>query len=225
MAEEKARLVDGFTTLKAAQRAVQHDRSSGKTSAEPSVSNKKNVPSVASHIGHTVMPTKHDVVCYECTYQFQFAGRVDQIHCPKCKVELDMKDYTIDGPWCESIRTGGNIHIQPSGILKDGALNATDIILEGKVEGGTLFASRWLEIGASVSIDEEFFKGRDLRVARGGHVIFKQKACYRNVELYGNLKANLKASGLVHIQAGGLFEGSLSAEHLAVGGGWPYSNA
>ena len=57
--------------------------------------------------------------------------------------------------------------------------------------------------------------------AAGAEVVFKRKVNYRDVEVLGLLKANVQATGLVRVRAGGLLRGRVRGPRLAVeeGGG------
>ena len=224
MPPRKVGEVDGFTALKAAQRAA------GKPvhppvspAASPAVKKEAGEDSkkIGSHIGKTTMPTRHEVVCYECGFFFQITGRPKSTFCPKCKANLTFAEHTIETEWSEPLKTAGVITIASAGVVKAGEIIATDIVVEGRVEGGVLNASRFLEVRPGAVISEQSMKSRDLRIAAGAELELKAAADYRNVEITGSLKARLKASGWVKIGPSGSFTGELTGQHLAVeeGGG------
>jgi cytoskeletal protein CcmA (bactofilin family) len=220
---KKARVVDGFTALKAAQRAAKDEPGRAKKpkpSSQAPVEAKTSSPS-AARIGRTVMPTRHEIVCYECDYQFKLAGKAKESVCPKCRTLLVLTDHEIEGEWRTSVKTGGTIRLAPGAVLKTGELIGTDVVIEGRIEGGLVRAFRWLEFGKGASFREESVSGPDLRVAAGGKIALKGQARYRNVEVAGELKAALHASGLITVLPGGLLRGEVHAAHLAVrdGGG------
>lgn len=222
---KKTKVVDGFTALKAAQRAAQPkakpgDEAEGATPAAPPSHHEPGAP-LGSRIGHTVLPPKHDITCYECRFEFHMTGLVKHTFCPRCRKQLFLKDYTIDGVWSEDIKTAGAVRIAAGGVLKAGDIIATDIILEGKIEGGHFEAFRWFEVAPGAEFDETGLKARDLRVAAGAVVSLKQRHAFRKVEVLGSLKGKLEAQGLVRVAAGGLLQGELHGPHLQVeeGGG------
>lgn len=216
---KRAQVVGGFDTFKAAQRAAREPPAQAPAPGQPGTP--PGPKKIASRIDHTALPTKHEIRCYECGYEFQLTGRTPTTHCPKCRKMLEIKEYTIDGEWSETVRTAGAIHVTGTAVISEGELIATDIILEGQLDGGVLKAYRWLELGASATFAEKDVSGRDLRVAAGAEVVLRRKATYTNVELHGVLKAKLHASGKVTIKSTGFLQGELHAAHLCVeeGGG------
>lgn len=217
---KRTQVLGGFDTLKAAQRAAEEaDPAVAKPEgAKPGAKDSKKI---ASRINHTAMPTKHEIMCYECNYEFQITGRSPTTHCPKCRKMLEIKDYTIDGDWSETIKTAGKIHITADGVLKVGELMATDIILDGSVEDGKLRAYRWLELGAGATMPSKGVKCTNLRVGEGASIKLPRKAKYRDVEILGALKGKFSVSGTLTITSTGSLEGSVAGEHLVVeeGGG------
>jgi len=223
---KRTEIVGGFDALKAAQRAQQEKTSRWKKAAAseeaaPRLRPAAHPDKIAARIDHTAFPTKYELTCYECDFQFQLAGRSKTTYCPKCRKLLEIIDYTIDGVWTETVKTAGTIHLTAEGVLKGGELKGTDVILDGRVQGGTVRAFRWLELGANATFREQDVSGRDLRVAVNARHALRRKAAYRHVEVLGTLKAKVHASGLIRIEAGGCLEGEIHGAHLQVaeGGG------
>lgn len=220
----KTKVVSGYATLKAAQRAAQQSRekSGGDTEPVPDSPQAAQKPKqIGAHIGHTAMPTKLDIVCYCCSYEFKMTGLAPSTTCPKCRAMVDLSDYTIDSTWTGSVRTGGKIYITTDGVLISGDLVAGDIRLEGKVKGGHLQATRELQLGPGATFTADRVSAQNLNVLPDAEISCRGTIEYKNVTVAGKLKANLKASGLVKILSGGEFSGILQADHLEVeeGGG------
>jgi hypothetical protein len=223
----KARLVDGYTALKAAQRAAEHERDAStpvsKEHPEPESSEAKpETKKPGAHIGRTVLPTKYEVTCYECGFTFEQTGRSQNTQCLKCRTMLDFIDYTIDSEWTDSLRTAGKIRITPNGVIQSGELIGGEVFLEGKVEADAhVHAHQWMNLGASASFKEGSVSWQDLRVPEEASFNFRKQIDCRHVEVAGKLKAKLKISGLAHVKATGCLEGSLDGARLAVdeGGG------
>jgi cytoskeletal protein CcmA (bactofilin family) len=221
----KVNTLDSYATIRAVARTKPVPRSAppppvdsdaGQTDEPPGDSQKPGV-----RVARTALPVKHPVDCYECEYKFQVHGRVTTTHCPKCRALLDLADHTIDTECVETVKTTGAIRLAPTGVLKGGDLIATDVILEGIVEGGRVRALRALELGAGAIFSEKSVSAPDLRIAAGAEFKFKHPVRYRNVELLGALCARLEATGVVTVRPGGLLEGEVQTEHLVVedGGG------
>ena len=219
----KTKVVSGYATLKAAQRAAEHTRDKNAEKAPPPEKQDRSQgpEKIGTHIGHTAMPTKLDIVCYSCSYEFKMSGRTPSTHCPKCRAVVDLSDYTIDSTWTGSVRTGGKIFITSDGVLISGELIAGDIRLEGELKGGRLKATRELQLGPGAKFTDDRVSAQNLNILAGAKITCRGTIEYQNVTVSGTLKANLKASGLVTIKTGGTFSGSLQAEHLQVedGGG------
>ena len=216
---KKAKVVDGFSALKAAQRHVQAHPA---PPADPPAQKKaKNTPVVASHIAHTAMPTKLDLVCYQCGYQFKMTGRAKHTLCPKCKKQLDLSDHVLTGPFSDVLVTAGTVRLEAGAVLDGGQISATDIVLQGTVISGRLHAHKTLELAPGASFPPASIEARHLRVATGMSILFKGAIEFENVDILGTLDATLTAHGLVTIRSGGHFHGTLRTGHLSVeeGGG------
>ena len=223
---KKTGTLDSYATIKAIARA--NPVPPAAKAAEPATeapghapADQSDVRPLGAHVARTVVPTRQVIHCYACGYTFQLHGRAKQINCSKCRLMLDLTDHVIAGPWSEPVRTAGRIHVKPEGIVQAGELVAQEILLEGALEGGSLRAMRRLEIAAGAMFSERAIQATDLRIGPGAAVTFKQPAEYRDVEIAGNLQAQLRTTGVVTILPGGLLEGELTGPHLVVtdGGG------
>ncbi len=207
----KAAVVDGYSVIKAAQHAAE----TGAGDAE-----RPGVP--PDHVGRTTVPTKRFIICYECGYTFQLHGRVDHTFCSKCRVKLDCVDHLIESKHTASIKTTGTVRISRQGRLANAQVIGQDIILQGALEdGASLRALRQLEIGPGAVFSQANIVATDLKVAAGANARFAKRTQYRNLELAGTLEAEVCATGVVTIHAGGLMRGRLETAHLIVeeGGG------
>jgi len=216
----KTSVVDGYTVV----RMVRHAKGGEPEPAPSPPPRKEPLPAgdgKKAHIGHTVLPTRHTIRCYECAYEFTLTARSPKTYCPKCRTILEWKDVLIQGEWSESVKTAGTIRVGPQGVVRAGTLIATDILLDGRVEGGSLDAFRWLELGAGAAYDPACMKASSLRVAAGAEIKLKGRATFQDVEIFGRLDARLQAGGLVAVRAGGLLTGELEGPRLSVeeGGG------
>ena len=219
----KVNTLDSYATIRAVAHAKPAPKS--KTPAPDAPASVDAPPSDAQKLGarvaRTAIPVKHHIECYECNYKFQMHGRATSTSCPKCRTLLDLNDHTIDGECVDTIKTAGTIRIAPTGVLKSGNLIASEIVLEGILEGGRVRALRVLELGAGAIFSEKDVAAPDLRIAAGAEFKFKQEVKYRNIEIAGMLKAKLTATGVVTVKPGGLLEGEVHTEHLIIedGGG------
>ena len=224
----KISTLDGYATIKAVARAK--PEKPAKPAEKPAdradepvhiTSEPADLQKIGARVARTVMPVKHVIECYECGYKFQLHGRADKTNCSKCRVTLDLTDRTIDGEWNKTLKTTGTIRLSASGILKGGELIASDVVLEGIVEGGTVRAMRRLELAEGALFPEKAISASDLLIGAGATFTFKHETKYRDIEVVGHLKGKFVSTGVVTIKPGGLLEGDLRAQHLVVedGGG------
>ena len=220
----KVQLVDGLASLRAAERFPPRERryanqaSAGDSPPDKSASPSPSPPqsAVGKGIGRTVMPTSYEITCYACRYQFVMRGRVPQTQCPKCGARLGLKDETITGAFSEELTTAGKVTLTQSAILDDGVIIANNIILEGTVKSGTLQALASLHLSKNAVIPEEIIDARHLAIQPGAVFSIKRKLQLHNVDIAGELTADIEAEGVVTIHATGHLLGELKAQHLVV---------
>ncbi len=221
----KARLVDGFTTLRATQRYAREPR----YSSAPDHTEKQEESPTSSpqgrkqgmQIGRTVMPTKYEIVCYSCGFAFVMRGRAKITQCPKCGTRLGLTDETITGAFSEELITAGKVHLTDTAILDGGHITANDVLLDGSVKSGFIHAYKTLEISSSATLPEDLFTARSLRVGIGTKLNLSRTMEVNNVDVLGELQADLNVEGKITIYTGGHFKGKLKAGSLVVeeGGG------
>lgn len=215
--------VDGYTALKAAQHA-ERDPKKGHhpvSSTEEKPSAQKSAPIAAKHIGRTVMPTKHEIVCYECGFVFHQAGRIQAAVCSKCHAKLSFLDLTIKTEWEDTIRTAGTVTIAPEGTIIGGEIIAGKVLLQGQVKGGVVKAMKSLTLSPGVTYSEEHTQTRDLILQEGAELKLSQPAKLRNADVFGRLEGRLIFEGQLFIRSGGSVYGEIQVQHLVVeeGGG------
>ena len=175
----------------------------------------------ATRIGHTAVPTRAEIVCYQCGYAFVVQGRVAKPLCPKCHEFLKTDDLVIASDWAEDVRTIGRITVKPEAVMHGARLSARDIVLAGNARECALLAFRRLELRPGAQLDWDRTEMRDLIVAGGLAVTPGRALNCRRLDLAGELDAAVAASETVTIRAGGLFVGELRSPRLIVeeGGG------
>lgn len=244
---KKAKVMDGFSVVRSLSQAREEQaRSVGVRPAGAPVESGDGAGPLANarpnpagsaenpHIVKTIRPTQHTIRCFSCGYEFKISGTTRTIYCAKCREKIDMGDYTIDRPWSGELRTGGTVHVLPSGRLERANIQAGNLILEGGVDDQTtLECTQWLELAGGDTPSPRQFRTRNLRIAAGHGVQLKYKLQLNHLELHGELEGDVEASGLVDIRAGGHLKGIVRGAHLQVeeGGGlsarvfiWPSAN-
>ena len=218
--ERKTKIVDGYTVFQAARRAEGKEDTSAPGQAAAPEKGAEATPRIGSHIGRTVLPTKHDLTCYECGYAFQLTGRAQSTYCPKCRAQISLEDLRIEGESTRDVKTGATVHVAAGAVVRGGTITANDVILEGAIDGGRLRVFRWLELGPAARFDPSRADAANLRVRREARIELPAIR-FRDVEVLGDLKAVLRAEGLVSVKAGGVLGGEVYGPRLQVeeGGG------
>jgi cytoskeletal protein CcmA (bactofilin family) len=213
-------VVDGFTALKAAQRASRSRPSAAVVASTPGAP-PDELQKLGAQVRTGAVPTKQLIECYECGYRFQLHGRVPKTNCNKCRTTLDLTDHTISECWSGALKTAGAVRVTAVGIVESGAIVANDFILEGTVQAGIVKVMRRLELHSGARFSEHNIKAPDLLIAPGTTIALIEPAEYRDVEIAGALRANLHATGVVTVRPGGCLQGKIHTRHLVVedGGG------
>jgi len=223
-------VIDGFSSIRAVRRADEsghsrrfktrpsQDRVPG-PDREPGQKKKDAAP--ASRIGHTVVPKKHELLCYECGYAFVIQGVIHYPICPKCHRTLIKDDLSIDNEWTGDVKTIGNVEIKSTGVITSGSITARDILIEGNAEQCVLHVGRRLELGHGARFDPAKTEFKDARIRPDARIKILHKFFCRNLTVEGELTATVFASGSVSVKSGGALLGSLNTARLTVedGGG------
>jgi len=225
---EKANVIDGFSSIQAIRRSGKESpeaktRASSTTlpardgDAAPSDDHKR----AKAKIGHTAMPTRHEIVCYECGYEHTVTGRIQNAFCPKCHEELETGDVVVDSETDRSIKTVGAVEVRPGAALRHANVTAGTLVLAGTVEDSVVSIGGCLEIRKGARLDLQEIKYRDLVVAGDAKFTSRKRIACRNLTVAGELSGKVHATGVARIRAGGLLRGEIHGEHLVVedGGG------
>jgi len=227
---KKTKIVDGYTAMRAAQKAAEHGVSPtptggtaphGQDGVDAAAPPTGPVP-IGSRIGRTVMPSRQEIVCHQCAHAFDLVGKTSQTVCPKCRSRLKMEEVTIEGPWDRDLCTAGSIVIKPGGIIQGGVIVANNIVVEGAIKGGKVRASRCVEVRNGSDLAWEALQWLDLHVSEGVEVSLPPDKCSMRVAtLAGTLHAHLECTAGLHILPTGCLVGSISSPSLRVeeGGG------
>lgn len=208
--------------MRAAQEAARHGASppSRPEPAEPPAEGQR--PAIASRIGRTVMPSRHEIVCHGCGHTFEITGKSSQTVCPKCRVRLKLEDVSVEGPFDLSVENAGTMTVKPEGVIEAGTIVVNNLVVQGAIRGGRIRVTRELRIEAGAEVDWDRVTWRDLAIGPGVHLeLSGERARMHHVNLAGDMTAHLDLTGSLRIAATGCLRGSVTAAGLRVedGGG------
>ncbi|GEM_PF-967854 len=225
MASRKTQIVDGFTAIRAAQEAARHGRGDPvRPDAKEDVAADTSPPTAkaGSRIGRSVMPSKREVICPACGAPSEVTGMVQLFVCNTCRHRMKLEDVKIpEGEWEEDLEVGGTVIVPTGAVLKGGSITANDVILQGKMEGCEVRATRLMTIGSHAKPDWVRLKSLDLELGYGVNLTPGKPVEGRNLILHGKFSGNAILTGTLTIHADGDFSGQLRAAGLQVeeGGG------
>ncbi|MCK5849402.1 MAG: polymer-forming cytoskeletal protein [Kiritimatiellae bacterium] len=203
--------------LRASQSTLPAKTKKSKASEKPSGTGATNL-----RIGQTAVPQKHNIVCYECAYTFVLTGKLSKTICPKCHKTLESSDHTIADKEVLITQTIGTVHILESGELAEKSkVVARNVVLEGNIEKATIDCTGTLELCRGAKLDIRRIDFNDVLVRKNCQLSLTRKLECRNLDVRGDIKGNIKTTGVATIRAGGLLRGKINTSHLVVeeGGG------
>lgn len=210
---DRPTFIDSYSSVQALRRMQPTDGAAEKP--DETAPSEERVPLTAK-IHHTTVPPRFEITCYLCGYSFVVTGRLDKVHCHKCRRFLQSDSQTIDtAGWAGAIQTVGTVIVAPTAVIKGGVVDALDLELRGKVTGGTIRVQRRIEIFAGSDPDVALLSARDWILHEGTQLTFDTLQC-RDIDIGGTVKATVKSTGLVIIRAGAVFRGSITAPRLIV---------
>jgi cytoskeletal protein CcmA (bactofilin family) len=226
-------MIDGFASVQALRRARDDrpapDRHDPATPAVPRANAAHRSPTpptparpaapsggTPARIGHTALPTRHELVCYECRYAFAVTGRLDKVFCPKCRTELVTHSITVDDGWREDVKTVGTIRVVAQATLKQVELIGTDIIIAGDVTEATIKPTRRLSLDTGARVRMGDLDGPELEIVAGARLKLDAPLICGDLTIRGELTAQVRAKGVVTLTESSQFSGSLHAAHLVI---------
>jgi len=215
------KVVDGFTMLKAAERAKTAPRAVTKPVPVPVEPARSPVPAAPLAAEKTTRPSRHDIICYECGFTFFLTGALKSTYCPKCRCILDASEQKIETAWSGTLRTIGTVTISETGSVNDGEITTGNIVLAGKISGGKIKVWGKLEICPGGLFLPECISAESFVIRKGASWKSEGVLIVKNLEIAGEFEGAVKASGVVAIKSGGVLKGSLAGSHLVMedGGG------
>lgn len=166
-------------------------------------------------------PRSSVVECFECKRKHEVSGAASSTNCPSCSAHIDLRDYKITTSFSRTIRTRGDVHLQPKGDLSSTSVVCKAALIEGKLRGN-------LHCSESATIN---FVGKLPGRLSAQQVTVEKKAevqCFRRVtvgsiEIKGRMTAEIVAETSVHIHKNASLEGNVTAKAITVEKGGIFS--
>jgi len=224
---DKPGMIDGFMSVQAVRHKGEHkpDDKSPPGKSPPEKQEETQSDSVPlqkkASIGHTAMPSRHELVCYSCGYAFVVTGKLGKVFCSKCREELETGNHEIEGEWKQDIRTVGRVHIKSGATIDGATVIATDIVIAGDCSKANLQPTRRIELETGAIAPPGVLDAHPVLIRAGARLSLKKPLHCFDLDIHGELQADAAPNGTVTIHPGGMFRGKLKAAHLVVhdGGG------
>jgi len=228
---EKAKVIDGFSSIQAVRRKGTDGESDGPRLRESSSKlperqgdgeGRGDAALKKARIGHTALPPKYEILCYECGFAFTVTGRLHNVICSKCREQLEVGDYFITQEHTDPIKTIGAVTVKDGGALRGTNVIARDLVLEGGiVEDTHVRACGCVRFGKAASYRDASINTRDVLIDVDAEVVFKKSLMCRKLDVKGDVKGRLSCVEAMTVHPGGVIRGDVVTEHLIVqdGGG------
>ncbi len=214
-------MIDGYASVQALRRLdgrpsrarpLPADTVSGDGGAPPPPEGAaKTVP-----FGHTALPTRHELICYGCSYAFVVTGRLDKVLCPKCKTWLETGDQHIDGSWSGTLRTVGRVYINSGASVTSARIIATDIRVAGACSNSRLEPTRHLELDTGARLELDQLSAQQVVIIAGARLVLDEPLRCRSLDIHGELQADVRVSERTCIHPDAMFRGTLHTPRLVV---------
>jgi cytoskeletal protein CcmA (bactofilin family) len=211
-------VIDGYTSVQ----AIRHSKGRGRAPSEPAAppppepEPQKPASPDRLRIGHTIVPLRRSLVCYNCGYRFVLTGKFSKTYCPKCRHELDLTDHVIEHEFSGTLKTLGRVEIRPDSILSEATVIAGDVVVLGDATGASIEACGTVELCLGARFDLGRLRTPTLVISRGSRIEPDADLNCENLEIDGLLNARVYSSGTVTVHSGGVLAGELHGRHLCV---------
>ncbi|MBI3881732.1 MAG: polymer-forming cytoskeletal protein [Verrucomicrobia bacterium] len=154
------------------------------------------------------------VVCFECGTLLDVSVEAESTMCKRCSTHVDLRDYQIDQAVSKNFRTHGAFVIGEKGYVFNTEANVGDAVIKGRLLG-KLTAHRSLTIYSTAEI-RGTFRAALLIIPVGNCVAWKLPLDVGEVEIAGELAANVHIDGTVRIKSTGRLFGDVQVRNLIV---------
>jgi cytoskeletal protein CcmA (bactofilin family) len=215
-------MIDGYSSVQALRRLDGKVSPRAKPPADSASEADHTVPPASSatpkpaSFGHTALPTRHDLICYSCGYQFVVTGRLDKVLCPKCKTQLETGDKHIDGAWSGTLKTVGRVYINSGATVTSSSIVAMDIRVAGICRNTRLEPTRHLELDTGAQVELDKLSKQRIIIIEDAKLTFDEPLRCCSLDIHGELQADAHPSERAVLHPTGMFRGTLHAPRLVV---------
>lgn len=162
------------------------------------------------------LPSKQprDVKCFDCGTAQRVMPSARSSNCPKCGAYIDLQDIKVNSPFSRNFRTHGHLYVGPKGICNSVRAECGSAKVEGEL-GGNLTCAGILEL-RRVGRMPGAIKARTLIVHRKTEAQFGRPIKATDVDIAGDIRADIHAEGTVRIRGSGSLHGSVTAKSLVI---------
>lgn len=214
-------MIDGYMAVQSVRRNSdrQQDRPRPSTVApdqELPDTTSTSVPEKSLPFGHTAMPTRHNIHCYACGYQFVHSGRLDRVLCPKCREQLHTGDKTICGSYSGTVQTVGTVIIHSGASVTDSCITASVIRIAGECLKTKLNPGIRVELETGAAVDNAKLERVDVLIASGQQISLETELQCKSLTLNGHLRAQVHAREHVALGEASRFQGRIQSPSITI---------
>ena len=154
------------------------------------------------------------VHCYRCGQDHGVSAHARSTICPGCSNSVELSDLVFSANVSRPVDTRGLLHITPKGYLNNAFIICGNGLIEGRISG-TLHCEGTLRIAASGTMGCQI-KAHTVIIEKGAHVELIRPIKTIDMQVFGRAWGQFSCTGKVRIAKGGLLEGRLTAQSVAV---------
>jgi cytoskeletal protein CcmA (bactofilin family)/DNA-directed RNA polymerase subunit RPC12/RpoP len=159
-------------------------------------------------------PERRHVHCFDCGTELEVARAAESTMCKRCGRYVDLHDYRISSAVCKNFRTKGSFTVEPKGYVFNTEALVSDAVIKGRFHG-KLNAEHSLTIFSSAEIKGTFTTGQ-LVIPADNVFHWKLPISVGGAEIAGELIADLKSHGTVHVKSTARMFGDIEAVNAVV---------
>jgi cytoskeletal protein CcmA (bactofilin family)/DNA-directed RNA polymerase subunit RPC12/RpoP len=154
------------------------------------------------------------VICFQCGTLLDVAAQAESTMCKRCSSHIDLRDYTINQAVSKNFRTHGAFTVGEKGYVFNTEAEVGDALIKGRFLG-KLNAHRTFTLYSPTEFRGTFKAGR-LIIPAGVKFLWSKPLDVHSVEIAGELVANVRIAGTVHLKAGAHLFGDVEAANLVM---------